>query len=567
MTRIQLIGPPQIGGPDGVVRELRGQKPWALLARILLADRPMSRRELANELFSEAADPLASLRWTLAELRRALGDPSVLGGDPVQPGLPATFTVDVLDLDGVDLDVVGTGEFLQGIDAEYGPEFGTWLLVVRQQVASHLDEALHRRALTALSRGRTDEAVRVADLAARRAPYDEGAQIVLVRSLIAAGRPTSAVDHVERVEALFQRELGRDPSPALRSAARVNPADAPPGISQEVQATTLLEAGRAALAAGATDAGLDCLRRAVACADSSRDAALRTTTMFALGEALVHQGRGFDVEGAVLLGQVIELAHTIGDTAMAGAALAEVGYAETLAGRRQAAEEAFVAAQSFADDDLSVLVPAIAHQGFNLTDWGRFPEALDLLETARELSNRLGDRKWQSRVLGLVAWALLRSGDIDQARDVAEQSRALSSDIKWAAFEPFPLMMLAECDLTDDRAPTRRGDLERLFAMTCQLRDPCWEGGAARVMAMHHAANGDHGEALRWIRDAYQRSTRLSDTWVAMIGEILLTEATIRRAADDRAGFDAAAREAVAYAARSQLDDALARGLTLLRSA
>ena len=43
---------------------------------------PLTRRRLASLLFAGAADPLGALRWSLAEVRRALGE-SVVNGDPV----------------------------------------------------------------------------------------------------------------------------------------------------------------------------------------------------------------------------------------------------------------------------------------------------------------------------------------------------------------------------------------------------------------------------------------------------------------------------------------------------
>jgi DNA-binding SARP family transcriptional activator len=53
--RVRLLGPPHIEDSAG---RPRGQKSWALLARVALADRPLSRGELAAELFAEADDPL-----------------------------------------------------------------------------------------------------------------------------------------------------------------------------------------------------------------------------------------------------------------------------------------------------------------------------------------------------------------------------------------------------------------------------------------------------------------------------------------------------------------------------
>src|ERR1700733_5070729 len=90
-ARIRLLGRPRIeftrkpADPAAAPAAPRGQKAWAVLARVALSDRPPTRGELAAELFADAADPLAALRWCLADLRRAHGDPTVLRGDPVRP--------------------------------------------------------------------------------------------------------------------------------------------------------------------------------------------------------------------------------------------------------------------------------------------------------------------------------------------------------------------------------------------------------------------------------------------------------------------------------------------------
>jgi DNA-binding SARP family transcriptional activator len=87
-TRVWLLGRPRVADATGQPRpQPRGQKSWALLARVALAERPLTRSELAAELFPEADDPLAALRWCLADLRRCCADPQLLRGDPV--ALPA----------------------------------------------------------------------------------------------------------------------------------------------------------------------------------------------------------------------------------------------------------------------------------------------------------------------------------------------------------------------------------------------------------------------------------------------------------------------------------------------
>jgi organic hydroperoxide reductase OsmC/OhrA len=97
---IRQLGPPAIERDGEPAVPPRGRKAWALLAYLLLAERPPGRRHLAELLFGDAEDPLGALRWTLAELRRALGAPALFRGDPVATALGPGPRVDVLALLG-----------------------------------------------------------------------------------------------------------------------------------------------------------------------------------------------------------------------------------------------------------------------------------------------------------------------------------------------------------------------------------------------------------------------------------------------------------------------------------
>ena len=66
-----------------------------------------------------------------------------------------------------------------------------------------------------------------------------------------------------------------------------------------------LEAGQAAIKAGAVDAGLQCLRRAVVDARDAGDAALQASALVALGSALIHAVRGRDEEAAASLHEAL----------------------------------------------------------------------------------------------------------------------------------------------------------------------------------------------------------------------------------------------------------------------
>ena len=70
---VHLLGRPRIEVDGAVGYRFRSRKSWALLAFLLLAERPPTRSRLASLLFAEADDPLRALRWCLAEVRRGLG--------------------------------------------------------------------------------------------------------------------------------------------------------------------------------------------------------------------------------------------------------------------------------------------------------------------------------------------------------------------------------------------------------------------------------------------------------------------------------------------------------------
>lgn len=86
---VQLLGPPMVrlGGEDAPPP--RDRKTWGALAYLLLGERPPSRQQLAELLFPEVNDPLASVRWVLASVRRLLGGEVELQGDPVELRRPA----------------------------------------------------------------------------------------------------------------------------------------------------------------------------------------------------------------------------------------------------------------------------------------------------------------------------------------------------------------------------------------------------------------------------------------------------------------------------------------------
>jgi DNA-binding SARP family transcriptional activator len=256
---IRLLGPPALERDGRSVAAPRGRKAWAVLAYLLLAERPPGRRQLAELLFGDADDPLGALRWTLAELRRALGAPALFGGDPVATGLGPGLEVDVRALteesdepDNLPLLLALGGELLEGLSVAASPAFESWLVVERHRVAGVVEARLRQVAMRLLAAGRAEEAVAYASRAVARNPLEEGNHELLVRSLAAAGDREAALKQVAVGEDTLRRELGVEPSAALRDAA-ATPVGSPTGppVSGRAAVASQLEAGRAAIAAGA----------------------------------------------------------------------------------------------------------------------------------------------------------------------------------------------------------------------------------------------------------------------------------------------------------------------------
>jgi DNA-binding SARP family transcriptional activator len=562
---VRLIGRPEIVDESGASRPVRGYQSWALLARLVLADRQLSRRELSAELFPETVDPLGSLRWCLAGLRRAVGSAEAFSGDPVALNLPAGTRIDVTALQHGMFDVSCAGELLEGIDPRCGAELDTWLLVHRQRIAGLIDAQIRAEVICALSAGDTDRAVSLAEVGVRRSIFDEGAHVLLVKSLIAAGCHDAASTHVDDTETLFRTELGVDATPALRNAARRHFGDAPYGVSARAVAASLLESGRAAIAAGAVDAGLECLRRACDDAERSRDQQLVASCLLELGSALVHSVRSHDDEGALVLQYSADLAEQVGDNRVGTTAHRELGYVDALAGRRPAAASHLEQARRIAGGDADLLAGVQSVNAFNLTDWGRHQAGIDEYREAVDLARTCASQRREVWTLGLGGWAHLLAGDADTAGTWIRHCLSLMTDIRWVAFRPWPLAVLAEVELARGASPHHlRADLEEAFALSCTLADPCWEGATARAIALTYAAAGDTERALEWISQAQHRCLRETDTFVAIHAAILATDCEISMAGGHHDRAQANTRALISLAAKTHMDAHLEHGLQLL---
>src|SRR5437867_3974310 len=400
---IHLLGAPHAQREGHALPAPRGHKVWGLLAYLIRREGAASRTHLAALLFEDAEDPLAALRWNLSELRRLLGDTG-LRGDVLALSLPPSSYVDV------EVVVRGTwvealcvpglgGELLEGMSFASSPSFEVWLATERRRLRATAEAVLREAALARLASGAVAEAAELAARLVRLNPLDENFQALLVRSLAAAGDGVGAARQAAACGELFQRELGVPPGATLAAAMRTATASptARPATGRAA-ATAQLEAGEAAISAGALDAGLECLRRAIVEADATGDAALRARARVALGGALVHAARGRDEEGATALHEAL----AVGQAASSPLAAAACG---ELDGATDALDRSLAMAQhgwtAFAPWPQSLRAEIDLSRG-------DVSAAAERFEHAFALGCQLGDPCWEGiagRGLGRVAIA------------------------------------------------------------------------------------------------------------------------------------------------------------------
>jgi DNA-binding SARP family transcriptional activator len=220
--RVRLLGPLAIERNETPVELPASRKTSGLLAYLLLTKRPVRRDRLCELLWDEAAnDPRSELRWCLSKLRGLLHD----SGETIV----STFKDSVaLQLDGWFVDAIEvaaamergieslgvedlqvlcdlySGELLEGLTIERCPEFNVWLAGQKSRYATYR-AALLRRLVENLPADSSDGLSAVQKWA-EVAPYDDNAQIELLRRLAACGRMDACQRHLKATARLYESE-------------------------------------------------------------------------------------------------------------------------------------------------------------------------------------------------------------------------------------------------------------------------------------------------------------------------------------------------------------------------
>lgn len=523
---IHLLGRPQIVRSSGDVYRFRSRKSWALLAYLLLDDRRPGRSRLAELLFPDADDPVRALRWSLSEIRRGLGPDAAVVGDPLALRLPPGATVDVDVVirgawsDAVELPGLGA-ELLDGVEIRGAAAFETWLLSQRRHVAAACEAILHEAALGSMSRGLLDDAIGYAVRATAMSPLDENHQALLIRLYRLAGDDEAAAAQLAACTALFETELGIVPGVAVRSAVHENRRLPQDDRVDGPALDALVEAGAAAVSAGAVDAGVASLRTAARLADAAGATGLRVRARLVLGEALIHSLGGLDEDGIGSLFEADAIALADDDPGSAARARAELGYVDYLRARYSRAELWLTDALDLAGDAVAVQAKASTYLGCVASDRGDYPRATSLLTTAVQLCEQAGEPRMEAFARSMIGRLHLLLGDLAAAADELDAAVELAETDHWLAFLPWPQAHRGEVQLRLGDVDGASALLEQAFARACRLGNPCWEGTAARGLARVADVRGDADRAFDILADASARSTRLADPYVWLAAYLL----------------------------------------------
>lgn len=514
MLTIRLIGPPSLERDGSPAPPPRGAKSWALLAVLLTAEVPPSRRRLASLLFPEADDPLAALRWNLSVLRGALGPSAALLGDPVTVELAPDDRVDVAllraplgeALHDDELLRLG-GQLLEGLTVQAGPAFDSWLLVTRLAVQAGCRAVLHDAGLHRLSTGRPHAAAALAARALELDPHSADDHALVVRALLSAGETRAAAGQVDRCRRIFRDDLGADlPDVVLRaSRRRPPPPDAPSVAVSAVSAASYLEAGRASLGVGAVDVAEQQLRRAVEMARLVGDADLSARALVTRAGGLIHGSGARGVDVAAMLHEGLALARHADNTEVAAAVCRELAFLGVQLGHRARVDAWLDEAGRF-DVGEEEQARALGIRGMSRSDAAAYPEALDALEASVRLATGAGADRQAAWSMTMVGRVHLVRGDPGAAIPVLDTALRVLEDTGWLAFLPWADAWRAEAALDVGDLDTASGLLDRAWVLATEAGDHCWMATVARGQARLESARGDRDRAVGWVRTGLRPS-------------------------------------------------------------
>ncbi len=208
---VRLLGPVQISRDDQPIA-MRGYKPVALLAYLLVTGQAHTRQHLLDLLFDGPDDPKASLRWTLSELRQAIGAEYILADrQQIAFNFEGDYWLDVTAFEAGQTDLY-QGDFLAGLNIRHAFGFEEWALFERERLRGVYQLALTRQLENSESSGDDQAVIETAHQLLRLDNLREEWYRALMRAYAWQGQREAALAQFELCRQVLQKELGIDPA-------------------------------------------------------------------------------------------------------------------------------------------------------------------------------------------------------------------------------------------------------------------------------------------------------------------------------------------------------------------
>jgi predicted ATPase/DNA-binding SARP family transcriptional activator len=235
VLQVSVLGPVEVHR-DGALVAVPGGKSSELLVRLALEPGvTVSTERLLDDLWAEAAGTTRrnTLQSKVAMLRRALGDPPVVGSTDggydldVRPGdvdalavlehaAVAARLLEAGDLPAAaDRTASALGRFRGDVLPAAGD--GPWVAPHRARLEEARITLLHVGASARMDLGDLSGVIGDLEAAVLAHPFQEGLWEVLITAQYRAGRQADALATYQRVRTLLAEELGLDPGPDLQS--------------------------------------------------------------------------------------------------------------------------------------------------------------------------------------------------------------------------------------------------------------------------------------------------------------------------------------------------------------
>ena len=201
----------------------------ALLVRVALTAAPISREELAEELFHDAEDPRGALRWHLAYLRRTLPPALARGLKTTPRDVAAAVETDVGQFLSLMRDALENpggeaaagavrlyrGDLCEGLRVAVSASFEGWLYVEQEQLRRRFRRLMLDHARACLQLGRPHDALSGLSRLIDSDPFLEDGHVLLIECYEAASDAGAARHAYDRYSRMVRDELGAEPRASL----------------------------------------------------------------------------------------------------------------------------------------------------------------------------------------------------------------------------------------------------------------------------------------------------------------------------------------------------------------